>query len=89
MPLFDKYQELLGRPEGRPVGVANGQGQQPASFANPMLKNMAMTQMPLVQPGQPTVQRRQKPVNPGPPNLIQGQVNTLLNWAKQYGGGGR
>lgn len=40
MPFFDKYDSLVNRPNGRPVGVRNGQGQQAASPINPALDGM-------------------------------------------------
>lgn len=40
---FDKYDSLLGKPNGRPVGVRNGQGQQPSTPANPAMDGMKHT----------------------------------------------
>jgi hypothetical protein len=41
MAIFDKYQELMGpRPNGRPVGVRDGFGQQVQQVANPALQGM-------------------------------------------------
>ena len=89
MPFFEKYGELTGRPNGRPVGVRDGQGQRPMSFENPMLQGMAHTPNPMATPMAPSAPVRQKPVNPGPPSLVQGQVNTLLDWANRYAGRSR
>jgi len=42
MGFFDKYQDALTpRPNGRPVGVLNGQGQQPVTAGNPALSGLA------------------------------------------------
>jgi len=89
MAFFEKYGELSGRPNGRPVGVANGQGQQPMSFENPALKGMAMTQSPMATsaPAAPAAGGSKKSDMPAPPQYTQGQVMTLLDWAKKYGGG--
>lgn len=40
MSFLGKYDSLIGRPNGRPVGVRNGQGQQPATTINPALDGM-------------------------------------------------
>jgi hypothetical protein len=40
MSFLDKYDSLVGRPNGRPVGVRNGQGQQPVVSSNPALDGM-------------------------------------------------
>ena len=40
MEVWDKYRDLLSRPNGRPVGVRNGQGQQPQVPQNPALSGM-------------------------------------------------
>ena len=41
MAIFDKYAELMGpRPNGRPVGVPDGFGQQTAQVLNPVLNGM-------------------------------------------------
>lgn len=85
MPFFEKYDGLGGRPNGRPVGVQNGQGQQPMSFENPMLKGMAQTQVPMSAPSN-TAPAQSKRVAPGPPALPPGTVNSLLDWAKNYVG---
>jgi len=38
--IFDKYDSLIKRPNGRPVGVRNGQGQQPQAPSSPALSGM-------------------------------------------------
>jgi hypothetical protein len=67
---FSKYQdvaggfnvgEIGGRPNGRPVGVLNGQGQAPNQFSNPALEGMNRSQLgPTPMPGQ------------GPTNMVPG-----------------
>jgi len=89
MAFFEKYGELQGRPNGRPVGVANGQGQQSMTFENPMLKGMAMTQSPVATSARPAPAAggEKKSALPAPPQYTQGQVTTLMDWVKKYGGG--
>jgi hypothetical protein len=41
--LFEKYQSLLGKPNGRPVGVRDGQGKQPNVPYSPALAGMKHT----------------------------------------------
>jgi hypothetical protein len=40
MSFLDKYDSLVSHPNGRPVGVRNGQGQQPVVSSNPALDGM-------------------------------------------------
>ena len=42
---FDKYSSILGRPNGRPVGVRNGQGERPQGSQNPALDGMKHADM--------------------------------------------
>jgi len=85
--MFDKYDGLPGRPDGRPVGVLNGQGAQPSTPANPVLKGMQHTQTPLSTSKALNPVMRQKNVAPGPPALQAGTVETLLDWATKNVGG--
>lgn len=83
---FDKYNGLEGRPNGRPVGVRNGQGAVPSVPSNPMLKGMQHTQTPL-STSVPPAPVQDKRIAPGPPALGQGTVETLLDWAMKNVGG--
>lgn len=86
MSFFGKYDGLPGRPDGRPVGVRNGQGARPNVPANPMLKGLQHTQTPLSTSVDPAIMR-QKAIAPGPPALAPGTTETLLGWATKNLGG--
>ena len=82
---FDKYNGLERHPNGRPVGVRNGQGSVPAVPQNPMLRGMQHTVTPLSATPQGPVQQRR--IAAGAPAVAEGTVETLLDWARKNVGG--
>lgn len=84
MAFFEKYP---GRPEGRPVGVRDGQGAKPQGTMNPVLGGMKHTQTPLGTPAQPAQARPRQAEPPQPPALPEGTVETLISWASKNLGG--
>lgn len=98
MAIFDKYQEVMGpRPNGRPVGVRDGFGQQPQQVMNPALSGMTRAPGGVVGGPIPGVTRTgplPTPFPAAPPQFMQRppalqSINTAMpNLAGMSGGVG-